>query len=324
MTDIKLQSYCEMKLDYTLKSRPPRTPTNRPPSSQPSPSRNLLDSPRNRGIELHKKRKLELGLEDYEQIQVTTAEDRLVLNLVILYRQLKDFHQKGILRELPIYGRIGNMVLSGYIDELRFDSSTNTVLISELKTCDERKKSPKKVQKDNRLQVALYTNLLTNLSNIDIQLICARGTTVEVDGTKDIPRNMLSHCPYYGVRTPYELVNPIKQLPQVEVSYLQVEYVHAKMTDGTLSEQPIEKQNVRYDEKWLLEIISYFEPYWFNERPPRGISDIEDFYEKCNKCDYKNICTRRREILDSNEGFGYQSQLPSTSRSVVRDLTREF
>ena len=157
---------------------------------------------------------------------------------------------------------------------------------------------------------------------------------VEVDGNKTIREDILRYCPS-GVTTPNELLALIKELPQVEVSSLEVEYVFVR--DATLLEEPIEKQeNVIYDENSLLTLIAYFEELWFRKRgpaPEQAVNDIEDLW-KCKSCDFKHRCdwTRRFSVPSDRAYQGENPSprdehlhlLPGTSQSVVRNLNPEF
>ena len=232
-----------------------------PPSPQPSPSHryNVLVSPRDKGTLVHRKRKEQLADQEYdfERIPTTTTEGRFIKNLLVLYWTLKDFNdgQRHIARELPIYGRLGYAVLSGYIDEIRINRRTNKIIISELKTREDESPTRVKNLNDNRLQVSLYACLLTNLKDIDPQLVCAKGSTKPIDGDVPIREDFLSHCPD-GVETPIDLLNTIKRLPRIYRSFIEVEYVYAFFNDdGEISEEPINKEKVHYDESLLLSII---------------------------------------------------------------------
>ena len=331
-----MQFRCELKLDFTLRARSQTPHGSRTTSSELSPFKmdsynyTNLGSPLKRGKALHEKRRLDLEIEEYERILISNAEERFVLSILSLYKKLTDLSQKGIVRGVPIYGRIGNMILAGEIDELRYDRNTNTVIVSELKSRSINRLPEPKEQVENKIQVALYTYLLKNLRNIDIDFIIAMGppVDVEVDGNKAIREDILRYCPS-GVTTPNELLALIKDLPQFEVSSLEVEYVFVE--DATLIEVPIEKQeNVVYDENSLLTLIAYFEELWFWKRDPapeQAVHNIEDLW-KCNSCDFKHRCNWTRRISTSNRAYQDENPnarpLPSTSHSAVRNLNPEF
>jgi len=261
VTDIKVPADVELNFEFTTRTPrlngPPNDST--PPSSlQSSPRKYLLCSPRERGIRLHEKRKEELPKYEFEEIPTTTAEDRFNKNLICLYWTLNDFSEgrETIAREVPIYGQIGNVILSGCIDEMRYNGRKDRITISELKSGDEE--SPMRVKNDNRVQVALYTYLCTKLRKIDIPLICAKGTTVPIDGDKPIKEELRSYCPD-GVKTPKELLQSIKLHPKLRYTFPEVEYVQAYYThEGELSEELIEKEIVHYDESLLLRIVEQY------------------------------------------------------------------
>ena len=225
-----------------------------PSSSQSSPRKYLWHSPKVRGTALHRKRKEELPKYAFEDVLTVTAQDRFSKNLLLIYWALKDFSegQKVIAREVPIYGRIGNVILSGYIDEMRFTKDRNKIIVSELKSGDDYEDSPAKTKNENRLQVVLYYYLLKTLHKIDIQPVC---TTLSIDGEKTIIEDLLSYCPD-GVTTPKELLKAIKLLPKLSYGFLVVEYVQAFYTEQyELSENPKDKEVVLFDEDLLKRIV---------------------------------------------------------------------
>ena len=153
-------------------------------------------------------------------------------------------------------------------------------------------------------------------------------TTVDVDGTKPIREDILSHCPN-GVTTLNDLLALIKELPEVEVSSLEVEYVFVR--DARLLEEPIETQdNVIYDETSLLTLIAYFEELWNGKRkqarPEQAVQSIEDLW-KCKSCEFQHECLWTRQFSvpsDPSPRGEHLHPLPSTSQSVVRNLNPEF
>ena len=102
-------------------------------------------SPCEKGTLVHRKRKEQLADQEYdfERIPTTTTEGRFIKNLLVLYWTIKDFNegQRQIARELPVYGKIGNTVLSGYIDEIRINRRTNKIIITELKSREDHSPS---------------------------------------------------------------------------------------------------------------------------------------------------------------------------------------
>ena len=77
-----------------------------------------------------------------------------------------------------------------------------------------------------------------------------------------------------------------KQISPCKVTNLWVEYSHQK------EDKIFAKEEVKYDENWLLTIIKDFQDYWLGARKVAKGVEIEEAW-KCGNCDFADNCEWR-------------------------------
>lgn len=197
------------------------------------------------------------------------------------YRSLLSLRDKGMCRELRIYGSINGYRLSGQIDEMKVVGGKAQVI--ERKTTDANRKLTEVYTRPHRVQVRLYRKML---GDIKAKKYTHENFTktygLTRDGLSDVFKRELRAM---GVKD--ELTNPysisekmfgeLYSLPDLS-DRLEVVYV------DRFSGKQISSTEIEYNENEAMENIGYALQFWNGERESAPVAEEENW--KCKFCKF--------------------------------------
>ena len=143
----------------------------------------------------------------------------------------------------------------------------------------------------HEFQVMIYKYLLSQLLNIDSDILCAK---LELDKGKKLSFDVIKFCPQTSIKCLGDLLEMLHQYLTIfpsltqQVKHLKLDYSCQNDAAGKVFATHI----VNYDEAWLLKQVKEYQEYWLGHRfIARGV-DIEDAW-KCSYCDFANDCEWR-------------------------------
>ncbi|KAI5797672.1 exonuclease V [Geopyxis carbonaria] len=173
VTDLVSNIWCEQQNEYTLKQGFRRR-----------------TSEMKRGSEVHKV--LEEQVHTIEEVEITTKEESWGLKIFNIYQGLVCLEETGMTRELPVFGFIEGMFVSGIIDEISYadphtfnpyatgihESETHAIsatdakiaYLSDVKTRARRSLPTASQKRATELQLMLYRQLLFLLWKGEVDL----------------------------------------------------------------------------------------------------------------------------------------------------------
>lgn len=214
-------------------------------------------------------------------IEPVTYEDYLYKTAYENYRSLRSLKEKGICRELRIYGSLNGYRLSGQIDEMK--TVGGKVRVIERKTTDANRQLTEVYTRPHIVQVMLYRRMLgdikaknythenfakiygltrTGLSDTFRRELRAMGIREELVDT------------YAMFKTMFEEINTIPDLSD----RLEVVYV------DRFSGKQISSIEIDYNEQEAMSNISYAMKFWNGERESAPVAEAENW--KCNFCKF--------------------------------------
>jgi len=230
-----------------------------------------------KGAKIHE----ELQAETYVPLTVEPINytDFLYKELYENYLALKGLKQRGVGREIRIFGSINGFKISGKIDELKLVNGK--VVVVEVKTRETRYAINEAVVKPHRIQAMLYKYMLNE--------IVSRSYTHEnfenayLKGLKPLSERFLDQ---------------LKAL-SIESNLLSIESIYKKMFDEIYTLPPIsdelelhyidrftgeevETMKFKYNDEELKKILIDAMRYWNGEVKARPVSEEEKW--KCRFC----------------------------------------
>ena len=284
------QLWCEQRLEYSF-TRPVKITENIEDSYYTSPFKqdnaNIQNCEENAAMitlssEMSKLRlSQELHSEEYIGVEVKTDEDIFAIKAMKLYDIVNGLPKQKNCEKVPIFGWLSRLLLVGKIHELRYDNNSKSIEIHDYKI---RKKpyKPGQAQIDkNKFQLTIYTHLLKNICDMDIEKMCSE---LELDRLKLISVSIKKKLSE-DVSTLNDVFMKLKKLPKFEISKTVIHY--------RCDNIEFTKLEMNYDEDWLMEKIYHFEDYWHGHRfIPQGV-DVAEVW-KCDLCPYINDCDWRK------------------------------
>ena len=230
-----------------------------------------------KGTKIHE----ELQAETYVPLTVEPINytDFLYKELYENYLALKGLKQRGVGREIRIFGSINGFKINGKIDELKLVNGK--VVVVEVKTRETRYAINEAVVKPHRVQAMLYKYMLNE--------IVSRSYTHEnfenayLKGLKPLSERFLDQLKALGI----------------ESSLLSIESVYKRMFDEIYTLPPIsdelelhyidrftgeevQRMKFKYNDEELKKILIYAMKYWNGEVKARPVSEEEKW--KCRFC----------------------------------------
>jgi len=230
-----------------------------------------------KGTKIHE----ELQAETYVPLTVEPINytDFLYKELYENYLALKGLKQKGVGREIRIFGSINGFKINGKIDELKLVNGK--VVVIEVKTRETRYAINEAVVKPHRVQAMLYKHMLNE--------IVSRSYTHEnfenayLKGLKPLSERFLDQLKALGI----------------ESNLLSIESIYKKMFDEIYTLPPIsdefelhyidrftgeevQRMKFKYNDEELKKILIYAMKYWNGEVKARPVSEEEKW--KCRFC----------------------------------------
>ena len=234
------------------------------------------------GNELHHKLMLELVKEI--QLETETIEDEVYLQMLNLRTGLEQLLTDGKTRELYVFGRIGEIPVSGIIDELSINKGELTIL--DHKTRSKPSLPPPPTFATAEVQVMIYRKLLDDLrqGRYGITQFLADRRLTDLG---DISAGMKKQLETQGLcehLTPVELSGEVfatyRKLPTIS-EYLIVRYLHRDTGDH------IGDKVVLYDPDAIDKKLEHALKFWNGERDATAVKQREKW--KCNYCEYRGV-----------------------------------
>ncbi len=240
------------------------------------------------GSKIHKE--LQEELETTISVEPINYADFLYKEAYENYLTLKSLNEKGIGRELKVYGLINGFKISGKIDELRHKGGKTS--IAEIKTRDLNGKlgrSPSDVKhvseatmRPHRVQVMIYKRLLDDLK--DKNYTFENFNKAYSVSKLALSEKFLEQLKILGMDTSIKIeeiykmmFEQIYKMPQVS-DRLELKYVD-RYTGKEFAEVDIEYKKNEFDEM-LKDAMGY----WNGERESRPVAKDESW--KCRFCKF--------------------------------------
>mmetsp|Transcript_64752 Transcript_64752/g.173696 ORF Transcript_64752/g.173696 Transcript_64752/m.173696 type:complete len:282 (+) Transcript_64752:54-899(+) len=159
VTSLCMQEWCEMQLDFSLR---------------------IDDGEVEETVEMRQGREqhleAELEIHELQEVSASSPEDVLGLRLLNLRSSALQLCTGGLAREVPVFGDLAGLWVTGVIDELCIDQQTGEVLIRELKTRGRPDLPSAAQQRCTHLQLMAYKRLWDALvaNPIDADLVSSK------------------------------------------------------------------------------------------------------------------------------------------------------
>jgi len=232
-----------------------------------------------RGKQLHE----ELQGEVYVPLTIepVTYEDLMYKIAYENYRSLLSLKEKGICRELRVYGSINGYRLSGQIDEMRIVGGK--VKVIERKTTDANRELTEVYTRPHLVQVRLYRKMLGDIkAKRYTHENFTRTYRLTKNGLSDVFKRELSAM---GIRE--ELANPyaisekmFEELYSIPALSDRLEVVYVDRFSG----KQISSTEIEYSEDEAMGEISYALKFWNGERESVPVVEAENW--KCRFCKF--------------------------------------
>ncbi|MDE1874227.1 MAG: PD-(D/E)XK nuclease family protein [Candidatus Micrarchaeota archaeon] len=237
-----------------------------------------------RGKQLHE------ALQDEVYVPLTiepvSYEDFMFKTAYENYRSLLSLRQKGICRELRVYGSLNGYRISGQIDEMKLVDGK--VRVVERKTTEASRKLTEVYTRPHRMQVMMYRMLLGDIkAKRYTHANFTRIYGLTNDGLSDVFKRELQAM---GVRddliSPYmmskKMFDEFESMPEIS-NRLEVVYV------DRFSGKQISSTEIEYKESEMAEKTAYVLKFWNGERESAPVEEAENW--KCKFCKfYGNEC----------------------------------
>lgn len=241
-----------------------------------------------RGSKLHKE--LQDELETTISIEPQNYADFLYKETYENYLTLRSLNEKGIGREMKVYGLIDGFKISGKIDELVVKNGK--VVVTEIKTRDLNAKIGRKASdakqisettmRTNKMQVMLYKRLLTDLreKNYTYEMFQKLYSVNKLF----LSQNFMDQLKILGLDTSigldgiYKMMfEQIYRMPQIS------EVVELRYIDRYTGE-PFASFEIEYKKEEFERMLNDSMGYWKGERESRPVVEAESW--KCRFCKF--------------------------------------
>ncbi|MCL5239660.1 MAG: exonuclease V [Candidatus Marsarchaeota archaeon] len=232
-----------------------------------------------RGKQLHE------ALQDEVYVPLTiepvSYEDFMYKTAYENYRSLLSLKQKGICRELRVYGSINGYRISGQIDEMKMVDGK--VRVIERKTTEASRKLTEVYSRPHKMQVMTYRMLLGDIkAKKYTHANFARIYGLTDEGLSDVFKRELQAM---GIKD--ELINPYMMskkmfdefdtLPELS-DRLEIAYV------DRFSGKQISSIEIEYKEDEMTDRVSHILGFWNGERESAPVVEEENW--KCKFCKF--------------------------------------
>jgi exonuclease V len=232
----------------------------------------------NAGTEIHQK--LQVEVFKPLELEPVSYPDRMYKTAYENILTLKTLEEKGVARELKIYGSINGYTVVGQVDELRM--SDGKVVIVENKTTNSTKsKFSPQYTKPHEIQIMLYKRMLDDLKSGSYSY-----------------NNFNAYYKVSGMRLSDGFAAGLKAMG-INDSLINVGAIFTKMFErivslselsnalklnyvGRETRENIAEITVNYDRESLSSDIVYAMKYWNGERDAAPVPEEEKW--KCNVC----------------------------------------
>lgn len=216
-------------------------------------------------------------------IEPVTYEDFLYKTAYENYRSLSSLKEKGMCRELRVYGSLNGYRLSGQVDEMRIRGGK--VQVVEKKTTDAKRQLTEVYTRPHRVQVMLYRKMLGDIKNRSYayeNFAKIYGLNRPRSGLSDVFKRELHAM---GLNEEFidtsamfkKMFEEIYTLPEMG-NTLEVAYI------DRFSGEQIGSMELEYKDYEMNKYITYAMRYWNGERESAPV--VKEENKKCNFCKF--------------------------------------
>ncbi|KAK0246125.1 exonuclease V [Armillaria nabsnona] len=190
VSDLVGPAWCELQFEYGLLQKRSRRLEHRPASFVSRNGKDITvrkdvaavnNEVQKKGTFVHQKLERELNPEGPVRVEVTTDEERWGLRIVNMLSSIHSLLAQGRVREMPVFGLVQGIIVTGIIDELRRE---NTGSSDGLKRLRSAASTPRKCKKRRQVfkpseRQTLITNFSSSSDYIFIDLTVDEETKIE-------------------------------------------------------------------------------------------------------------------------------------------------
>ncbi|MGC8622352.1 MAG: PD-(D/E)XK nuclease family protein [Candidatus Micrarchaeia archaeon] len=260
-TDIAAQFWCEKQMELGYMYGRKESPEMRSGSEAHKEIETIVNIP------------LKLKPESYA--------DSFYKNLYAGYLAFSTLKERGIAREISIYGSINGFKIAGKLDEIRLEEGKIAVYEDKTKGSD---KEPTAAQiSSHAVQVQLYVKMLKDIKSGAYSLEnFARSYYIEnlkvtPNFTKQLEDAKISMRYYTIMEAAKMYFGEILKAPEIS------DIAHLRYT-FTPTGKVIKISDVKYEEQEFSKKIGYAFEYWRGEREAKPVEESEKW--KCNYCQF--------------------------------------
>ncbi len=257
--EIASQAWCEKQMELYITSPMPATPA------------------MEKGAAFHETKKVAVYVP--LAVEPVTWPDRFYRTAYENYTSLASLKEKGVCRELKLYGSIHGFRISGVLDELQM-AEGNVRIVEDKTVMNANGFSSARVRSDT-IQVSVYKKLLEDIKKKDY--------TFDNFASTYQPENMsmsqefMDGLESIGVRKELQTMRGIYKkmfeeilaMPEVSDS-LEIRYFDRS------TKELVSNMNVTYSRETLEEWLRHSMKYWSGEREALMVPENEKW--KCNNC----------------------------------------
>ncbi|GMH33159.1 hypothetical protein BSKO_00993 [Bryopsis sp. KO-2023] len=252
-----------------------------------------------------KSAKMRLGSKRHEELEtqihvkipvaVSSREDEVGLRVFNSIFCIMEILDKGLTRELPVFGTCRGVWFRGVVDELRLCKESNTLQVIELKTRGSKRPPSQAQMKTAKLQVMLYRRLLEGLgescrSPMREQFMDMLGLDPK-RRLADVVTMSMSSCGFQNVETLEGALGVLAEICDTLPAFSQTcRVVYESQDDKSV----VAEEAVQFDPEWLDERVDDNLQFWCGASEPCGVPSVEAW--KCRFCDFNQICKRKPQL----------------------------
>nr|XP_025963375.1 exonuclease V [Dromaius novaehollandiae] len=232
----------------------------------------------------------ELEVHDIVDVPTSSREDAWAVRVLNLLTMIPVLQAGDCVRELPVFGLIEGVFLTGVIDELCYNIKGELEL-NELKTRSRPVMPSEAQRRRDHFQVCLYKYIFDAMVQgcLKPDIFTSH---VSLSPEQLLGSEVKQHAQKAGftVSTFGDLLELLclnltfSDIPHIDCLKINYNHQESNILLGT--------DIVLYEEKKVREKAQYYLAYWKGQREAQGV-DIEEAW-KCQFCDYSEICDWRR------------------------------
>jgi len=257
VTDLSSQLWCEKQLEFSLYLGREKT-------------KKMIQ-----GEKIHED--LQKEVVDIIEVSPLTFHDFLALKLINMNESINILLSQGLIREIPVLGKVNKLFIKGLIDELIIKE--NKIILLDTKTRHSDSMPSKEQVISAEFQLTLYKFLLDNLRQGNFNYIhfmkyynLKYNNQISDEFSKELnleDKNIMSLAKKTFLR--------FEELPEISDNLV----LRYRYKDNIIKEH-----NFTFDQDKFIEIYNFIEEYWLEKRPALRTTNLW----KCNHCEFKQRC----------------------------------